>query len=328
MQEPNLLPKDDSKRVAAEIAEALGEKQHGPRKLVRGVVEQCGVDFAREILRDTETVMAAGGMLTAAADRLRTKGGVFFYLARGRMTTEQRQAVFPPRTVRNRRKDQPDQSTFLVFNWDARQSVLAPLLAHPGEVRSVKITLIGRPGQIETRQDLIITTMSHSAGSPTLPRGVPAPPETPTLYTVYIGSKQWQKIASALDDPEDMLIIEGLCAFDPELQAVAVYANRVTSKATEATKRPAAKADNGIAEKPPAPAAPPAPEPAAPPIPDNVPAKIATKLRELRAAADLYRQKIAKLEAQPQDQRFGLEMTQKLLKNVEDEISALEKQYV
>jgi uncharacterized coiled-coil DUF342 family protein len=51
-------------------------------------------------------------------------------------------------------------------------------------------------------------------------------------------------------------------------------------------------------------------------------------LNELRAAADLYRQKIAKLETQPADERFGLEMTQKLLRNVEVEIASLEKQSV
>ena len=75
-----LLSQDEAKQVAAEIADALGEKLHGPRRLVREVVERCGVDFARDALRDAEEVMALGGMLTAAADRLRTKGGVFFYL--------------------------------------------------------------------------------------------------------------------------------------------------------------------------------------------------------------------------------------------------------
>ena len=38
-------------------------------------------------------------------------------------------------------------------------------------------------------------------------------------------------------------------------------------------------------------------------------------------------QKLAVIEAKPAGQQFGLEMTQKLLKNVEEEISTLEAQY-
>jgi hypothetical protein len=49
-------------------------------------------------------------------------------------------------------------------------------------------------------------------------------------------------------------------------------------------------------------------------------------LRDLNAAADLYREKIASIETQPAGQQFGLEMTQKLLREVEDKISTLEGQ--
>jgi prefoldin subunit 5 len=53
---------------------------------------------------------------------------------------------------------------------------------------------------------------------------------------------------------------------------------------------------------------------------------VAKKLRDLNAAADLYREKIASIETQPAGQQFGLEMTQKLLREVEDKISTLEGQ--
>lgn len=329
------MAKEDARLVAAEIADALGEKQHGPRKLVRDVVERCGVDFARDVLKDTEEVMALGGMLTAAGDRLRTKGGVFFYLARGRMSDETRHAIFPPRTQRTRQKteysggseSQPD------FDWAGRLDIVRPLLVKKGEVSSVKITLIGRPGKIDVRKDLVITTMSHTAGSPTFPRGVPRPPETPTLYTVYMAAKQWRQAEAAINEnPDDVLIIEGMCAFDPDLQAVAVYATKVTTKGIEAKKRggttngktDAAPTAEQKAPEPEVEARPPAPEPV---IPAAAPASVAQKLRELHSAAELYRQKIAALEAKPTGQQFGLEMTQKLLKNVEDEINALHAQY-
>lgn len=334
------MPRDDSKKVAAEIADALGEKQHGPRRLVREVVERCGVDFAREVLKDTEEVMRLGGMLTAAADRLRTKGGVFFYLARGRMSDEVRHVIFPPRTVRNRRKpESPAVPPPPDFNWAERIAIVRSLLKEQGEVRTVKITLIGRPGKVETRKETVILTMSHSAGVPTFPRGVPLPPTTPTLYTVYVAAKQWKRVEAALkESTEDVLILEGMCAFDPDLQAVAVYTIKATTKFIEAAKR---QDGNGAAEtaapkkSAPVAAAPAAPAPAAPAvdetplpnIPPGAPANVAQKLRELHAAAELYRQKIAALELKPAGQQFGLEMTQKLLKSVEDEISSLEAQY-
>lgn len=333
------MPRDDAKKVAAEIADALGEKQHGPRRLVREVVERCGIDFAREVLNDTEEVMRLGGMLTAEADRLRTKGGVFFYLARGRMSDEVRHVIFPPRTERSKRKPQTTAAPPPPeFNWAERLSIVRALLKNQGEVRTVKITLIGRPGKVETRKETVVLTMSHSAGVPTFPRGVPHPPSTPTLYTVYVAAKQWKRVEAALkESTEDVLILEGMCAFDPELQAVAVYTIKATTKFLEAAKRQ----DGNGASQPPVsgrsaepetapelPAAPPtldaAPEPN---IPAAAPAGVAQKLRELHAAAELYRQKITALELKPSGEQFGLEMTQRLLRNVEEEIAALEAQY-
>ena len=322
MGENKPLSRDDLRQVASEIADILGEKFHGPRKLVQNVVEYSGVDFARDVLRDTEEVMAAGGMLTAAGDRLRTKGGVFFYLARGRMSDELRQTIFPPHTARNRRNKVSKPPTEM-FQWADRLAVISSLLEDPGEARAVKITLIGRPGKMEIRDDVVITTMTHSGGSPTFPRGVPAPPKTPTTYTVYIGAKQWKQVEGHLEKPDDTLIIEGMCAYDPELQAVAVYTTRISVRGQEKEAEKPAANGQVKAEKPLNPKPVPADE-----VPENVPAGVAKKLRELQAAADLYRDKIATIEAKPPGQQFGLEMTQKLLRDVQDKITALERQNV
>lgn len=62
-------------------------------------------------------------------------------------------------------------------------------------------------------------------------------------------------------------------------------------------------------------------------VPQTASPADAKKLSSLYAAAELYRQKIATIEAKPANQRFGLEMMQKLLKNTEDEIANLEKKY-
>lgn len=333
----------DTKTVANQIADQLGEKQRGPRNLVFAVVKSCGTEFAQQLLHDALEIEQLGGMLTTEGDRRRTVGGVFFYLARGRMTKELRDQIFPHRAKRKKQgsansKPQEPEITYPSFDWEERLTLVSVLVEEKGVVNTVKITLIGRPGKIEMRQDVVITTMSHEAKSPTLPKGVPAPPQTPTLYTVYIGAKQWRKVEQAAQNPEDSLIIEGMCAFDEALKGMAVFATNVTSKAIETEKRdkkaaedksngndtaPAPKAAKQSA--PSAPAA--APAPVAPTLPANVSDADAQKLSGLYAAADLYRQKIANLESKPSNQRFGLEMTQKLLKNTEDEIAAIEKKY-
>ena len=58
---------------------------------------------------------------------------------------------------------------------------------------------------------------------PALPKGLPTPPAAPTKYTVYISSKQWKKVAEAIRDPEDVLIIEGFPTIDTQASAIAVF---------------------------------------------------------------------------------------------------------
>jgi hypothetical protein len=209
-------------------------------------------------------------------------------------------------------------------------ALVPDLLKQIGDAESVKITLIGRPGKVEMREELVITTMSHSAGKPTFPRGVPAMPKTPTTYTVYIGAKQWSQVESVLDTPEASIVIEGMCAYDPELQAVAVYATRVTPREANAEKPAPSNGKAKVAKTTkaaaPAPAAPPERAAPAAAVENHLAPDVAKKLRDLNAAADLYREKIASIETQPAGQQFGLEMTQKLLREVEDKISTLEGQ--
>jgi hypothetical protein len=81
-----------------------------------------------------------------------------------------------------------------------------------------------------------VTTL-QSGKTPPLPKGMPKPPETPTLYVVYIAHKQWRKVAEAIQKPEDVLIIEGFPTYDPELKGLAVFATNVTTKLLQAAKR-------------------------------------------------------------------------------------------
>lgn len=200
----------------------------------------------------------------------------------------------------------------------------------------MKITLIGRPSRFERRKDLVILVMSHTYQPTSLPKGVPMPPATPTLYTVYVGSKQWGKIERQLaSDPDDAVIIEGAAVYDPEIDAIAVFALNIVSRSAMQAKRQktqektdhreerkTSKASDGESAPAPRPALAPAPEVI---IPDGLPAPVLEQIRSLQASALVFRQKITSLESKPEGQRFGLEMTQKLLKNVENEIVTLIK---
>jgi hypothetical protein len=325
----------EEKQVAAQqIAEALGETEAQPRRQIQDIVALCGIEFAQSILQATLEIEANGGLMLADNSRRRTPGGVFFYLARGKMEKDIARRIFPQYFKAKAKTDKPPQPVLPPFVWDERLELLKPLLDQRGVLNTVKVTLIGRPGQVDTsRRDLVVTTLNYVPKSATLPKGLPPLPDKPTLYTVYIAAKQWRKVADAIRTPDDALIIEGTCVYDEAVGGMAVFAMSVTTKALEAKKRQqqkdAAAQSSQAATPPPVEVSPePPPAPAAPlPNLPNAPADALQKLSELYASASLFRQKIATIQAKPAGQQSGLEMTQKLLKNVENEIAALEKKY-
>ncbi len=335
---PKKRQPSEAYKVAKEIAAKLGETAASPIRQISVLVRHYGPDYTRALLNEVLLIEKQGGLLVSDGQRRRTPGGVYFFLAKSRMTNDERRQLLPTqydRTKAAKARKRQQASQPLHLDWDARQAVIAPLLAQQGAVDTVKITLIGRPGAVEVVNDTAITAMAHSAGAPTLPRGVPPLPQTPTIYTVYIAGKQWAKVQPALAaDPDDVLIVEGLCAFDSDLGAVAVFAMSATTRklaaAKQQTKKQAASDSGAPADQ----AAPPTEEAPAPPAPAPLPAIVdsmtpedARKLRELHASAALFRQKLAAIEAKPEDQRFGLEMTRKLLHTLETEIAALADKY-
>ena len=93
----------------------------------------------------------------------------------------------------------------------------------------MKVTIIGRPGEIVERQGVIILAMKSTA-APSLPKGLPAPPAQPTNYLVFVSQKQWKRVADALQNPEDKLIIEGYPIHHPRFTGITVYATQVTTR--------------------------------------------------------------------------------------------------
>ena len=104
----------------------------------------------------------------------------------------------------------------------------------------MKITLIGRPGRIVEKGQVVLTSM-QGAKAPSLPKGLPAPPAEATPYIVYIAARQWRKVAQAMQNPQDRLIIEGYPVLDKRLGTIAVFAQSVTTKLLQAAKQEAGR---------------------------------------------------------------------------------------
>jgi hypothetical protein len=105
---------------------------------------------------------------------------------------------------------------------------------------AVKTTVIGRPDSIEVNGDTVTLRMNYtprpdSSGGFSLPKGVPAPQEIETPIVAFVGKKQFDKVKNQLNNPEDMLIIEGAVAQIVD-GTMMVYANNISSKLLQQAK--------------------------------------------------------------------------------------------
>jgi hypothetical protein len=115
--------------------------------------------------------------------------------------------------------------------------------------------------------------------------------------------------------------VEGVTAYDPEMGAMAVFATNVTTRLLQAAQR---QAEAALPDTKPAA---PRKKPAMPEIPADLPPEAAQHLHNLYVAAEMYREKLAALEARPEHQRAGYEMTRRLLHNTEAQIAGLLQRY-
>jgi PHAX RNA-binding domain-containing protein len=184
--------------------------------LLRQVLRTLGQDRTAAILTDTLQCETQGGMRTKDGRRRRTPGGVFFQLVKERATRQERQRLFPHPAPQQGRgqpphgQGQPPQQRS-ALTWDEVQRLTQALATEPpGEARTMKLTLIGRPGKVETRGQAVVFRMQ---GKPpgALPRGLPpAPAQAPMTWNVMVALRQWNRVKDSLTtDQEDQLIIEG-----------------------------------------------------------------------------------------------------------------------
>ena len=187
------------------LAEALQEPN---RPLLTQVLRTLGQDRTRAVLTATLQCEAAGGMRTKAGDRRRTPGGVFFQLVKQHATPRERHRLFP-RPAPQHGQGQPQTPTILT--WDDVQAMTQTLATHPaGEARTMKLTLIGRPGKVETRSQAVVFRLQGKPPA-SLPRGLPPVPSTPGMtWNVMVALRQWNRVKDSLAaNQEDQLIIEG-----------------------------------------------------------------------------------------------------------------------
>lgn len=339
-QEKTLSPEDIQKE-AQKIAEILGETDEQPLGQIAQVIEKCGLELVQKVTEETNKIEEKGGMKTHDGKRRRTKGGVFFFIIKGRMDADVRQEIFP-----NFGKHSNGDAAPPGIKWEERLEHYKPLLEEPGQVKNLTVTLIGRPGKLHIENGSVMTVIEQKeVKAPPYPKGVPDFDEVEkiTYYYVFMSLRHWEKIAESLEDETDMMIVEGTSVYDPEIEGISLLTTSTTTKLLERQKRLSAaqeaekqkkakqpkKSDNKKSDSKKsntkAESKAPKSKPAPPKELGNVPASVADKLKQLHSAAETLRQKIETMEEQ--GKKTGLNMTRRLLEQTEKQITALEKQY-
>jgi hypothetical protein len=181
--------------------------------LLRQVLVVLGPDHTAQLLAQTLEIEAQGGMMIMNGTRRRTPGGVFFQLVRQQATRSQRDYLFPraPGQPSQRQVSAHSHAQPQALTWDEVHTITETLATHPaGEARTMKVTLIGRPGKVETRGQAVVFRMQGKPPGP-LPRGLPPVPTTPPItWTVMVTLRQWNRVKeSIMANSDDQLIIEG-----------------------------------------------------------------------------------------------------------------------
>jgi len=246
---PATLSQEELYTFVGYLAQQLGETEKEPMRVLRRIVRLLGKDQALAFLQKTQETEAQGGMMLPDGSRRRTPGGVFFYLVRSGLPKDKRHLTWatktksqpgtPKQSAAPAAQQQPQAQTTPpapAFQWADRLALIKDLLPQLGVATTVKITLIGRPTQVIERGEVVLLGL-QSGKAPSLPKGVPAPAETPTTYVVYVARKQWAKVAEEIKNPEDVLIIEGYPAYDPQLKAMGVHTTNISTKLQQAAKR-------------------------------------------------------------------------------------------
>jgi hypothetical protein len=215
--------------TAERIAEQLGENGVGPREQIRRALEVAGPDVVQAALAEAQQIEASGGLMLKDSSRRRTPGGVFFYVLRQRVDREQWLRI-QPEAPKSTTPPPPPPGPLA---WDERADLVKEVLAQPGSAGFARLTVIGRPQEVKPREGFVIISLEGGERLPPLPHGLPKVPALRTTYKVAIVDHQWRALASALNNPEDVLIAEGFAFLNAKTGSVIVLAQRAMTKFTQ-----------------------------------------------------------------------------------------------
>jgi hypothetical protein len=96
-----LLPPDEAQALAQDVANQLNESENMPVSQIHRMVRFAGRAFVESLLAETLQIEAEGGMMTSDDSRRRTVGGIFFYLARQRLSYKMQRAIYYVKQTQN-----------------------------------------------------------------------------------------------------------------------------------------------------------------------------------------------------------------------------------
>jgi len=237
-----------TQNLIALVARRLREKDPIALSQIRRLYNHFGTDIMWGMIAETERIEAEGGMLLVDGSRRRTPGGVFLFLAKKRLSREERTRIFSPKPQTNPQSQNSPQSKQTPvpapivekITWDTRASLIGTVRKGQGKAHTVRIMVNGRPTSVVERGSMVILTLTHNGPLPTVPKGVLIPPVVPTTTTVaYVSARQWRGVAEAMVIPDEELVIEGAMIWDAKQRAIAVYATKITSKQAQRATRTA-----------------------------------------------------------------------------------------
>ena len=239
---------DESTTHPVDLTAIIATQLNEPNtRLIQQIIEAIGPEQTQAHLSATLEIEAKDGMLTSDGSRRRTPGGVFFLLARKAMPGKLRRKLWPigrkhkttgQTTAPSHTKDKRTPAPVPTLTWAEAKQLITQAVQNIGEARTVKITLIGRPGRVVEQTNCVVVAMKGKE-PPSLPKGLPTPPANSAItWAVFIATKQWTKVKDSITaNQEDQLIIEGYPLIDPKSSASVVLATSVKSVAQERAQR-------------------------------------------------------------------------------------------
>lgn len=192
--------------LAGRIADELQERNFLD---IIGVILQAGESRAEHFLDEAQRLDAEEPQLTLRGTRRRTKGGIFFHLAR--------KAGFWPYSCQNR--------------------PLMTLNSPSGRVKKMKIKLSGRPKRIKQEDGYTVLIFEQRPlSAAVLPANLPSAPNTTTEIWVYVSLRNWSGALRDLAMNElAQLVVTGPAQINPQPPSLMVWCDslEVTQHAQE-----------------------------------------------------------------------------------------------